>query len=93
MSQKLAASLAVTILFMVISAVGFIFVYDPNDFAEVIGGVLAPLLASTIVSLFVGFIGAAIRKNAFRTTFFWSYVVFLPIFTILMILGGSRLNF
>lgn len=90
LSQKLAAFWALTIIFIVISTVGTVLFFDPYDFAELIGGVLAPLLLSISLSLITGFIGGAVKKGLFREVFFWSYFVFLPLSTLAMILGGVK---
>jgi hypothetical protein len=90
MSQKTAAFWATTILCLIISAAGFAVLYRPYDIAEATGGALAPFLISAAVSLIAGFIGGAIKKGAFPMTFFWCYVISLPVFTLAMIAGGAR---
>lgn len=85
MSQKLSGFFALTIVALILALLVALIrsaVLGYSELDEVIGFTIAPVLFASLLSSITGFIGGAIRKGAFGSAFFWSYVVVTALFTL-----------
>ena len=86
MTKKMSGFIALTLVALLVAFlvfIGRIIILDrDSDAFEVLGGTFAPPLFAALISLIIGFVGGAIRIGAFKSTFYWCYVVLLTLFTI-----------
>jgi hypothetical protein len=85
MSQKLSGFLAITFVGTLIGffvGLGRVVVLDRYySFPEMFGFAIGPALFAAFTSALVGFVGGAVKKGAFNTTFYWSCVGLLSLLT------------
>lgn len=62
---------------------------NPNGIWYPIGGVAWIVGVPAAVAVVVGLIGGAIKTGGFKPTFYWSYIILLPVFTFVAYLGST----